>query len=297
MNKRLLAKLHRNLAEKAILTNPANAASINASKPILNATNDCLTSFADAEAKALAAGIDYKGYTENRDVVRTSLAHEIAIICGNAYVKFNKLGKHDLAEQLHINETDYLDGKVENALHYAQTGHDIMASHLTDLTDYITATDLSNLQTLINNLTTAEGQTLSLHQASPADTAAAEAAILKTDEDIHNLLIVIRPLQKTNLSLYNAIVLNSILPPVNIHHSYLTVTVRDAATNALFQGAVLTINTSDKKTATTDDTGIGKIDRLRSGPTILTITAPGKPVKRIHLQISIGKNNTLEVSL
>lgn len=295
MNKRLNAKLLRNNALKIILTNTANAAILNASKPIANAVNDCTTAFADAETKALAAGITYEGYTIDRDTARATLAREAAIFCGYAYVKFNKLNKKDFAAQLYIHETDYLQSAIEVTIHRAQTGHDVMANNIADLTDYVTLADLTKLQGYINALTLAEGTTQSLHQASPADTEAAETAIRKTDDEIDSLLLVIRPLQKTNGALYNAIVLNSYLPPINVHHTYLTVTVLDAATKTPIVGA--RISTDATKTATTDDNGVGTLDRVKAGKTILKVAAPGKPEKEVHCQVSRGKTNEVSVEV
>ncbi len=297
MNKRLLAKLLRNNALKNILTAPANAAALAALKPVAIEVPLCLASFADAETKALAAGITYEGYTVNRDNAKATLGHEAAIICGNAYVRFIKLNKNELAAQLHINESDYTLASIELAAQMAQAGHDVMFYNLADLTDYVSAADITKLQGYINALNIAEGITLSLHQSSPADTAAAEEAIRKSDEEINCLLIVIRPLEKTNASLYNSIVLNSYLPPINVHHTYLTVTVLDATTKAPKAGAVLTVNTSTTKTATTDASGIGTLEQVKAGKTILKVVAPGKPAIDVHIQVSRGKTNAVSVEV
>lgn len=294
MNKRLIAKLLRNSALRSILTNPANAAALNALKPISIAVADCIASFTDADNKALAAGITYEGFTVNRDKALHTLAHEASIICGNAYVRFNKLGKNDFAAQLYIHETDYLQTGIETAALRAQNGHDVMLTNLSMLTDYVTANELTNLQGYINALNISEGLTLSVHQSSPADLQAAETAIRKTDDDINNLLIVARPLQKNNLSLYNAIVLNSVLPPINIHHTYLSVTVLDAATKAPLKGAHLSTGT---KTATTNTDGLGVLEQVKAGVGILKVAAPGKPEKEVHCQVKRGRNNEVSVEV
>lgn len=294
MNKRLVAKLYRNNALKAVLTAPANAAILTPIKPIANEVGACIASFSNAETKALSAGITYEGYTVNRDLARVTLAHEAAIICGNGYLRLNRLNRHDLAAQLHIHETDYLNAGIEQAAQIAQNGHDVLFGCLADLGDYVTAGDLTSLQGFINALNLAEGLTLSLHQASPAELQAAETAIRQTDEDIDNLRIAIRPLQKTNLSLYNTIVLNCMLPPVNIHHTYLTVAVTDANTHEPLIGATLT---ADTKTATTKTGGIGVLEKVKAGTVPLQIAAPGKPVKEVICQVKRGKNNSVSVEV
>jgi hypothetical protein len=298
MNKFGTAKLIRNSGLRTTYSTTAAIAALAPFKPVTNQIVVCNAAFTDCENKAVAAGISWGGLTINAKTAKHALADHAANVLGNAYVRFEILGKHDLSAQLHFNESDYTHASDPEAITMAQEGYNIISANLVDLTtDYVTLADATTLQSLIDTLKSSMGKKESARKASPADTAAFEKALKVADTAIDNFVIVLRPVQKANIGLYNALILNTHLPPINVHHTYLNVTVLDAATNTPIVGAVLSINTSDKKTATTDADGNATIERLRSGATILTIAAPGKEPKEVHLQVSRGKNNEVEVKM
>ena len=213
MKKKQVAKIIRNAGLKNAYSTPAAVAAIGTMKPITNQIIVCNTAFADVEIKAVAAGVSWKGLTINRDTAKHALADHAANVFGNAYVRFELLGKHDLSAQLHFSESDYTHNVSDpEAIAMAQAGYNIITANMADLTDYVTAVDATTLLSLIDTLKSAEGKKETARKGSPADTAALDKAIKVADAAVNNLVIVLRPLQKVNPTLYTCLLYTSPSP-------------------------------------------------------------------------------------
>lgn len=251
------------------------------------------------EVAALAAktGADNSGYSQQKMNAKLDMSFDAAVYSGNAYVHFEEAGKHDLSSQCHINSSDYSSLADSAAAALAQEAHDFLNSHIAELSpDSVTAANLTDLQAKINTFIATQGTSGVVHQVSAADTAAFKAALAVADDRIAKLLILAKKYKKSNANFYDKLILATTLPPVNIHHTNLIVTVVNATTKVAVAGATIAIEGSIK-TATTDVNGIAKLEKIKAGNSNVTIAAAGLTAKTIIIAVQRGKDNAINVEL
>ena len=243
------------------------------------------------------ANADNSGYSTLKLTAKKAMAEEAALLCGLAYVCFENLGKQELSAQMHITETEYAHASDAQAATLAQTVYNVMNDNIALLQpDYVTAAQLAVLQQLITTFQNTHGTAVAVHQTNPADTAAFKSAIAQTDEALANLLILGKVYKATNPDFYTQLELASKMPPVNIHHTFLTVTVTAKEDASPVTGAVATLSPSGK-TATGDANGIIIIEQVRNGNAELILTAPGHKAINMPLTIERGRDNAVSVTM
>ncbi len=252
----------------------------------------------EVAAKAAAAGINNTGFSQIKQDAKVDMAEEAATLSGYAYVYFDEIGRTDLSSQCHINITDYLSLADPAAASLAQAAHKLMSDHQTELDpEGVTAANLTALQTKIATFTNAQGTSGMVHQVSAADTASFKASIAVADDRIAKLLILAKRYKKTAPEFYNKLILATTLPPVNVHHTTVSITVVDATNNAAIAGAVATVESYPNKQGTSDATGVLHIEKVKSGNRNITVAANGHSSKTVTVAVQSGKDNTVTVAL
>lgn len=249
------------------------------------------TAFDTAVTKSLKTNTDNKGFSVDKDLAKKAMAERTAILAGFARVRFSELGKFDLAGQLSIAVSEYTRVSDSVSSKMAQAALDLMNANIADLTpDYVTAADLTALQTLITAFANTRGSSAMTKQTEPADTAAFKEAIKQCDKTIDDLLILGRFYIATDPDFYNQLLLVAVMPAVNIHHTSLIIQVTDSVTNAPLQGVTASIG---DKSAVSDLTGTISIYKIKSGKkqTLLLSKANYNAIETLITIIRSRENN------
>ncbi len=162
--------------------------------------------------------------------------------------------------------------------------------------DYLTTSDLDNLQTLINTFVQAEGSSQEVNTLSPQLTARFKTALTVLNTDVKILLKLARKYQLTNLTFYQSLKKICKIPPANVRHTSIMLTITDSATGAFIPSARAQFSNS-KKTAITDANGVLLVNRIGQGNPIVTITAAGYTTYASSIHILSGKENSYVIML
>jgi len=258
-----------------------------------------LTAHDDLNAKALAAGVNLTGFTTTKDDDKTTLAQQMAMLCGFAYVKLSDLGKTELVAQLFISPTDYIAIADAKAGVRAQAMHDLLLANLTLLTpDYVTAAQLTAVQSLITSFVNAKGNTTSLHAVSPVDTKAFHDAFKVVDNIIDSALLMGKAFKDANPEFYDELVKITKLPPVIHRHTILNIKVisKIGGHPVPTAAAEIVIGKTDKK-ALANEAGLIEFPRIICGQQTATITAPGFKKELVEIYIQRSHENDIIVEL
>jgi hypothetical protein len=166
------------------------------------------------------------------------------------------------------------------------------------LTGYVTAGNLSDLQTLINTYSQKQGSSDNAHQLEPVDTAAFKASFVPVDKSIDKLLLLGRFLIDTpDEELYNQLVAVTNIPAVNIHHTIVSITLRKKEDSSIIaNGAAALSNTA--KAGVRNFEGIITFEHVKSGPgVIVTATAPGRKQTQVPVTIERGRDNNFDIMM
>jgi len=293
MNQREIAKTKMYNAFDTFLTNKASvyAAYIAFNKDRTNYSKQLVI----VNNLATALSVDNKGYSQQKLEAKMAMADKAAALCGFAQVGLSKLGKKLEISQLHISSTDYSHLPDTESKALAQSVHDVMAAVQAVLTpDYLTATDLSDLQILINTFSTTQGNSTSVNQGTPEQRKNFKAAVIAIDNIIDDIRLLARKYQTTNSDFYNQLIAQSDIPVINIHHTTLSVTVKRKSDNSPIANATALVSNS-KKTGTSDANGFITIEQVANGNPTLTIKAAGMSDYTSLVHIIGGQDNHFDI--
>jgi len=258
-----------------------------------------LTAHDDLNAKAVAAGVNLTGFTTTKDDDKTTMAQQMAMLCGFAYVKLSDLGKTELVAQLFISPTDYAYIADAKAGVRAQAMHDLLLANLTLLTpDYVTVAQLTAVQSLITSFVDAKGNTTSLHAVSPVDTKAFHDAFKVVDNIIDSALLMGKAFMADNPDFYDELVKATKLPPIIHQHTILNITAKTKVGELLVTNATAEISIGKViKKQTTNFDGIITFARIGCGLQTITISAPGFKTAQLKFHIQRSHENDIVVYL
>lgn len=296
MTNREQAKLTMYAAVDTYLKIPANVVIYSGDVPTVDEKANFDTVFSNCGQAVGKSGTVNTGFSQEKLTAQEKVAARIAVFAGRAHRRFEKLGKLTLAEQLYISVTDYMAPADADAALRIGNAIKLMNDNIADLTGYVTAANISEVQALLDTFTGTVGSSEMVHQLEPVDTAAAKASFAPVDKSIKDLLNVTRIFIGTpDEDFYKGLVAVSEVPAVNIHHTTVHVLVRGRADNQPVAGATGALSNTPK-TAKSDLNGVLVISEVRSGPAIiLTVTAPGFKTVTIQLGIQRGKDNSFDV--
>ncbi|MEI8203189.1 MAG: hypothetical protein WCH34_09275 [Bacteroidota bacterium] len=250
-----------------------------------------------AYKNALAeAFVDNSGFSAEKLTAKTDLASFASNLSGKAYVRFNKLGKPSLADQLHTEPTDF------NAVADAQCGtnakadHDLMLANLPLLTptNTVTAANLTTLLGKINLFKSIQGSSETVHEASPLLTKAFRKSAKVLKNRVANFKFLGRDYEESKPAFFRRLKASMVVPTVNVHHTYLEINATAKSSGNPMANVIFTL-TKSKKSATTDGEGNATIEEVKAGKDVLTGTVNGAVVVTLNVSIKRGTTNHIQV--
>src|ERR1035437_5464340 len=168
---------------------------------------------------ATILSVDNTGYSQQKLYAKVVMADKAAALCGFAVVGLKKLKKNLEASQLHISSTEYSHIPDTESKALAQSVHDEMENIINSLDGYVTDTDLSDLQTLIDKFSATQGSATSVNTGTPQQRNNFKQAVINIDAIIADILLLARKYITSNADFYNNLVAQTAVPVVNIHHT------------------------------------------------------------------------------
>jgi hypothetical protein len=260
-----------------------------------------LAQYAVLEAAGSSAHPDNSGYSREKNDGKILLAKNAANLSGRAYVTLNLQEKYAIAGQLKINPTDYINIADAACKDLAQGAHDVMASNIDDLTGYVTDAKLVDLQKNIDNFGGLAGTSDLYHELSPELTAVFIKGIDDIKPKVENLKLLGRDYESIDVEFFKRFTAATVIPTINVHHTYVAVTVTGRDSGKPIENIVCGL-TNGKKSAITDWEGNAKIEEVKSGDDVLTLSiiddqGNTKVVYTQHIKIKRGTTNSFKVVL
>ena len=247
-------------------------------------------------ACSAAAHPNNSGFSLLKQKGKIALGETASTLSGLAYVALTDLGKIDVAEQLHINATDFTSVADSDCTALSQNDHDVMLAHKTDLLPDVTELMLTDFQDEITTFSGLQGTSDSVHEVSPTLTKAFVESFRPVRKIIEQIKLLMKPYKKSNKDFYDRVMASTIIPAVNVHHTFVNITVVNKNVSKVVEGILFTL-TNAKKTGTTDWEGKLTLDKPRAGKDILTGVLDGKVVYLRHIEIKRGRENDFDIEI
>jgi hypothetical protein len=261
---------------------------------------DFRAKLAENKQAGLAAHVDNTGFSQEKLNQKIVLSEEASNISGKAFVRFTKLGKLSLADQLHIEPSDYMHVADAESARIAQAGHDFLATNIADLgPTLITIAMLVDYQKEIDKFTELKGSSEAVHEVSAELTKKFKASFKPMIDEVDHLKLMVRDYKKSNNGFYTRLMASAAIPTVNIHHTYVAVTVTGRDSGRPLENFVCAL-TNGKKSAKTDWEGNATIEETKAGADVLTVSIVDdngntKVVYSEHIKIKRGTTNSFKV--
>ena len=260
-----------------------------------------LAQYSVLEAAGSAAHPDNSGYSQEKNDGKILLAKNASNLSGRASVTLKLQGKYAIAGQLKINPTDYINISDAACKDLAQSAHDVMATNIGSLTGYVTDAKLIDLQKNIDNFSGLAGTSELYHELSPELTAVFVKGIDDIKPKVENLKLLGRDYETIDVEFFKRLTAAMVIPTINVHHTYVAVTVTGRDSGKPLENLVCAL-TKGKKTATTDWEGNAKIEEVKCGDDVLTVSiieenGNTKVVYSQHIKIKRGTTNPFKVVL
>lgn len=295
MNAREIAKTKMYNGFDTFLTDNAGIYSGNAA--FIAARAEYATKLGLVNSLATALSVDNTVYNKEKMQAKMNMAGLAADLAGFAQVRLNNLGKTKEATQLYISSTDYTHLSDPEAKATAQSTHDLLNDVISDLSpDYVTADDLKELQKKIDTFSSTQGSSTSVHTGTPEQRKNFKAAVRDIDTLIADIRLLARKYRSSNPDFYKELIAQSAVPPVNVHHTTLSLTVSSKADKSPVANAVGALSNS-KKTGASDAGGFMTIEQVRQGNATLTIKAPGFSDYSVLINLISGHDNHFDILL
>ncbi len=253
---------------------------------------DFKIAYANNFQAAASANPNNSGFSSLKGATKLELSDVAANLSGKAYVHFNDLEKASIAEQLHVYPTNY--SQVADSLcgALAQGAHDLLFTHLNVLNpDTITPTMLIDFQNLINTFRSQQGNSSMLHELSPLLTKEYKDSFKVVDKKIFNLKLLTRDFEKINLEFFNKVKASTIIPPINVHHTFVEIIAVAKSTGNVVENVFFSLAKGLKKSGTTNEEGKTLLSKVRFGKDVLTVKIEGNEVQTNHIHIKRGVTN------
>ncbi len=256
---------------------------------------DYMEDYAAYKVSLAAANVNNSGFSAEKLEAKQLLASFTSNLSGKAFVKFNKLGKLSLAEQLHTEPTDFTTESDAQCGANAQADHNLMFTNLALLTptNTVTGANLVTLQEKIDSFKSIQGTSETVHEVSTLLTKEfkSKAKILKSH--IPNFKYLCRDYEESKPDFFKRMKGSMVIPTINVHHTYLE--IHAASPSGVAVPNVLFTLTNAKKSATTNSEGNATIEEVKAGQDILTGTLNGAVVVTMNVTIKRGTTNHVNV--
>ena len=253
---------------------------------------------ADHNAKSAAAHADNSGFSADKLKEKIILGDMGSNLSGKAYVKFINIGRQDLADQLHIEPTDYKQVADSACATLAKAAHKLMSDNLTLLspTNTITAAMLVGFQNQIDKFEGIQGTSETVHEVSPILTQEFKDSFKPLMMRRDHLILLTRDYKTSNPGFYDRLMASTVIPTINVHHTFVEVHVVGKTTGKPIEGVVFTLSNS-KKTAFSNWEGNAKLEEVKGGKAVMKGELAGKVKYEAHIEIKSGKVNHFEVGI
>ncbi len=251
---------------------------------------------ADHNAKAAAAHADNSGFSADKLKQKIILSDRASNLSGKAYVKLMNLDMQSVADQLHIEPTDYNHVADSECATLAQAAHDLMYSQLSVLsvTNTITAAMLVDFKKEIDKFVGIQGTSEMVHAVSPLLTKAFKDSFKPVMMRRDNLILLTRDYKTSNPGFYERLMASTVIPTINVHHTYVEVNVKGKNTGKPIEGVLFTLSNCNK-TGTTNWEGNAKLEEVKKGPAVLRGETASKVRFEAHIVIKGGVTNHYDV--
>jgi hypothetical protein len=251
---------------------------------------------ADNIAKAAAAHADNSGFSAEKLKEKGVLSDMASNLSGKAYVKFINKGREDLAEQLHIEPTDYKQAADSQCATLAQAGHDLMQLNLGLLSPTHTVTDamLIDFQNEINKFMSIQGSSETVHEVSPMLTQEFKDSFKPVMMRVDHLKYLTRDYKISNTGFFDRLMASTVIPTINVHHTYVDVHAVWKNSGKPVEGMIFLLSNC-KKTGSTNWEGNAKLEEVKRGKAVLRGELASKVKYEAHIVILNGKTNHYEV--
>ncbi len=255
------------------------------------------TAVAKIDQAAQNQAADNSGIGEDKKNRKNKMAFVVILFAMRGVVKARQLGNTDVAAALDHPETFISQASDSDAVTRAKDMVKVMNDNLATLTN-IVAADITAMNTAITAFDSIKGDpTIAVEQKKATGTDPINGLIVITDlhidgmkKLIHSYFSISKPILVDEFDLISQLI------PRGVRHNKAEIDVVDSMTNTAIEGATITC-ISNHKTATTDDTGIGVIDGVKTGNQKFEIIAPGYTTQIITLHIHRSVLNKIIVHL
>jgi len=258
--------------------------------PFKNKVAQFIDAYKQNKDKAAATNPDNSGYSDAKNDAKVELSESIIILTAPSKVALEDAGMPEEAEKLCVNASDYRYLADSDCKTLAKKNYNVMkANGGTLIPDIISQSDLDDLLDEIENFGTLQGESGTQHELSPLLTAAFEESFGPCRKYTAQLKLMGKRYLRTNKPFYDGLIKSAEVPAVNVHHTYVNVTITDRNGRPM-EGIVVTLD-GGNKSATTDYKGEGSIEQVRCGNATLICTYNDKIVMKSHIKILRGKKN------
>jgi len=257
----------------------------------LVANNEHINSLAKTLTQDL---VTYSAGKNNQKLVMAEIS---AALAGVAYVALVEKNMPNEAAQLHLSVNEYMKLSDTEAKILAKANYDQIEKHMAHIgTDFITAEELDFLKTMISGFDDSHSTSTAVQQDSPLQTKAFKSAIRVQDGVVEEIKLLARKLKTSKPDFYEKLLVASTVQAVAVHHTSLSINVKDKVSGKPIANVTLSLSNS-KKTGTSDEAGHISIDQVLSGTVTISLKAAAYADQSLQVGIVKRVDNHLEVSM
>ena len=191
----------------------------------------------------IEAHVSNSGFSLDKLAAKEKLSDMASNLSGKAYYKFRKLGKLNLAEQLHTEPAEYLRASDSNCASLAQGAIDLMRANLEDLgPKTVTVEMLEDLRKCIVHFEEMQGTSANVHEVSPTLTKKYKDSFEPVLVSVENLKWLGRDFKEINLGFFERFMASTVVPTINVHHTTLSISATAKSDESPLPDVVFTLS-------------------------------------------------------
>ncbi len=240
---------------------------------------------------------DNSTFSNTKEEIRNTLITKLVELNGFAKVGLKKAGVKIEANQMQVKRYFFntlADAELLLAGNNSLTVMQEQTAVLSPL--YVTATDLTDLSTLLSDFLAAKNDAENVHHTTPNDRKAFTAQLNELIDLVKDMRLLSKKFKAVHAQFVEDFKSNSTVHELGIHHTNLNVTVTDKVDGKAVAEAITSISGSNKS-ANTDASGNAIITSIKNGKCTLTVTATGYVQVVKEVKIERGRDNKFIVQL
>ena len=253
--------------------------------------------YATTVAAATVAATNNTGYSLEKVNAKDAASVLASELCASSQVSLDISGNLIVSKSLNSTVTFYSKAADVTSAARLQNVHDIMQTNILIITPaYVTAAELTDLQTKINKFTGLSGTTTSVNSTSPVLTKAVKTAIKVGAADVVTVKKLIKKYVTSNPIFYSSVLKACKIPPIAVHHTPVNITLTDSITLALLPDVKGTLSKT-KELGLSNSLGIMPYTDVSAGVAMATFALPGYITGIKSVRIIRGATNTFAFAL